>query len=181
MARSERDTIGSYLSGIAHASPVPVEVVLAPEVRSLRAAWRAGLAKARGEFVALVGPGVVVTDAWLDQLVALAGANPAIGLVAPMNNAAAGPQRAADVTYADPSESLDAFAQRWSTPGGSRASAWSSSPVSWTRRAPPPRGRPVSDSEPRRVPTSNAGSRRLGPASRASTRLRSGSDRGVAD
>jgi GT2 family glycosyltransferase len=54
-----------------------------------------------------------VTDAWLDQLVALAGADPAIGAVAPMSNAAAPPQRAADVPYADPDDGLDRFARRW--------------------------------------------------------------------
>lgn len=113
VARSDRDAIGSYLAGVRDAAPVPVEVVVDPGARSLRAAWRDGLARARGEFAALLGPGVVVTDAWLEQLVALARMDPAIGLVAPMSNAAPPPQRAAEVSYADPAEGLDAFARRW--------------------------------------------------------------------
>ncbi len=44
--------------------------------------------RVRGEFVAVVGPAVVVTNAWIEQLVALADTDPAIGLVAPMSNAA---------------------------------------------------------------------------------------------
>ena len=113
VARSERDAIGTYLAGVRDAAPIPVDILTDPAARSLRAAWRDGLARAPGEFVALVGPGVAVTDAWLDQLVALAGADPAVGMVAPMSNAAAPPQRADGVPYTDPAEGLDAFARRW--------------------------------------------------------------------
>ena len=82
-------------------------------VRSDRAAWGAGLAKARGEFVALLGLGVVVADAWLDQLVALTGASFSIGMVAPMSKTAGSAQSMADVPYADPDYGLDPFARRW--------------------------------------------------------------------
>ena len=186
VARSERDVIGSYLSGIADASSVPVDVLLDPDARSLREAWRDGLARARGEFVAILGPGGVVTDAWLDQLVALASSDPAIGVVAPMSNAAAGSQRAGDVAYADPAERLVAFARQrsdWggacaSRPRGSRASACSSAPVPRTRCAPAagsPLQRQSRDGCPRPPPD------RAVPGPRGSTRLRSGPDRGVAD
>jgi hypothetical protein len=40
VVRSDRDAIGSYLSGIADTSAVPVEVIVDPGARSLRAAWR---------------------------------------------------------------------------------------------------------------------------------------------
>jgi Glycosyl transferase family 2 len=91
VVRSERDAVGAYAAGVRDAAPVPVDLVVAPAARSARTAWRDGLAKGSGEFVAPVGPGVVVTDAWLDQLVALAGADPANGLVAPVSDPRAFP------------------------------------------------------------------------------------------
>ena len=104
---------GGYLAGVRDASPRRVEVISAPELRGSRTAWQRGLPVARGEFIALVGHGVVVTDAWLDQLVALVTSDPTIGMVGPMSNAAPPPQRVDDISYVDPSDGLDDFAARW--------------------------------------------------------------------
>jgi hypothetical protein len=54
----------------------------------------------------------VVTDAWLDQLVALAESRPEIGLTGPMSNYATPPQLVEHVAYAD-LDSMHRFAARW--------------------------------------------------------------------
>jgi glycosyltransferase involved in cell wall biosynthesis len=87
VTRGAGDTTASHLAG------VPVAIVVEPGVRGLRAAWARGLREARGEFVALLGPDVVVTDAWIAQLVALAGAEPRIGIACPMTSDAPLPVR----------------------------------------------------------------------------------------
>ena len=105
----------AYLAGVRDAAAVPVTVLEAPGgARPVLAAQRAGVVAAKGEYVALVRPSVVVTDAWLDQLAALAEMDPGVGLCGPMTSTAAAPQRA-DVgpdAYAD-FEGLAAFARRW--------------------------------------------------------------------
>ncbi len=68
----------------------------------------------------LLNNDVVVTDGWLDQLIALAAAKTdpeergesAIGLVGPMSNYAAPPQLVENVPYSDLKE-MPAFAARW--------------------------------------------------------------------
>ena len=100
----------AYLSGVRDTGRIRVEVVVAPELKNRRAAWHRGLGAARGEYVALVDSRAIVTDAWLDQLIALAEADPAIGLVAPMSNTAPPPQRVDEISTSD---GLDAFAARW--------------------------------------------------------------------
>jgi GT2 family glycosyltransferase len=91
--------------------------VKAPGLRGQHDAWRCALAAARGDYVAFLGRRAIVTDAWLEQLIALADADPATGLVAPMSNLAPPPQRAvAEIRGAIDSiapDALDAFAARW--------------------------------------------------------------------
>ena len=146
--------------------------------------------EARGEFVALVGPGVVVTDAWLEQLVALAECEPGDRPGrADEQRRRPGPSCAADIPYADPAERLDAFARRCSDEG--RGGWYKAERVSGQspghraecngRDVSPPQAPRRRALEPRRVPASASGSRRPGPARRASSPLRSGSDRGFAD
>ena len=61
----------AYLSGVQDAAAVPVTVISNRENRGFPAAINQGLQQARGEYLVLLNNDVVVTDAWLDQLVAL--------------------------------------------------------------------------------------------------------------
>ncbi|AGA24796.1 putative glycosyltransferase [Singulisphaera acidiphila DSM 18658] len=103
-------TLAAYLAGIRDAEPARVQVVVVSGLKRVRDAWRRGLREARREFVALLGPSTIVTDGWLDQLTALANADPSIGMVAPMSNSAP-PLQSAD--GAPTAENVDAFAARW--------------------------------------------------------------------
>lgn len=57
------------------------------------------MALARGEYLVLLNNDCIVTEGWLDQLVALAQASPTIGLVGPMSNYAVPPQLVEHVLY----------------------------------------------------------------------------------
>jgi Glycosyl transferase family 2 len=65
------DGTAAYLSGAQDAAAVPVTVISNRENRGFPAAINQGLQQARGEYLVLLNNDVVVTDAWLDQLVAL--------------------------------------------------------------------------------------------------------------
>ncbi len=64
------DGTGAYLTGVQDAAAVPVIVVSNKENRGFPAAINQGLQAARGEYLVLINNDVVVTDAWLDQLIA---------------------------------------------------------------------------------------------------------------
>lgn len=102
----------AYLQGVRDAASVRVELIANPERRGAAAACNVGLEAARGDDLVLLDPDVVVTDAWLDQLAALAHSDTAIGLTGPMFNDAEPPQRVESATYGD-LESLQRFAARW--------------------------------------------------------------------
>ena len=65
------DGTGDYLAGVQDVSPVPVTVIANATNRGFPAAINQGLQYARGEYLVLLNNDVVVTDGWLDQLVAL--------------------------------------------------------------------------------------------------------------
>jgi YD repeat-containing protein len=102
----------AYLAGVADAAPFPVGVVAAPPGAGPGAALAAGLAVARGDPLVLLDPACVVADGWLDQLLALAGSDPMIGLAGPMSDGAPPPQRAEAPGRLDLA-GLGAFAARW--------------------------------------------------------------------
>ena len=119
------DDTADYLNGVRDASATPVTVVKNAHNRGFPAAINQGLQKARGEYLVLLNNDAVVTDGWLDQLIALtgsgrdlrsrrweAGAPDAIGLVGPMSNYASPPQRVENVPYRDLDE-MHAFAGLW--------------------------------------------------------------------
>ena len=58
--------------GVQDASPVPVTVIANAVNRGFPAAVNQGLRVARGEYLVLLNNDAVVTDSWLDQLIALA-------------------------------------------------------------------------------------------------------------
>ncbi len=65
------DRTGDYLAGVQDVSPVPVTVIANATNRGFPAAINQGLQYARGEHLVLLNNDVVVTEGWLDQLVAL--------------------------------------------------------------------------------------------------------------
>jgi GT2 family glycosyltransferase len=93
------DGTAEYLAGVAAAAPVRVEVVRTVNDLGIPAACQEALARARGEFLVLLNNDTVVTNDWLDQLVALARLAPDIGMVGPMSNYARPPQLVDAVPY----------------------------------------------------------------------------------
>jgi GT2 family glycosyltransferase len=87
------------VAGVAAASPARVEVVRAEGEDGFARSVREALGLARGAFVAWVNNDVLVTESWLDQLVALVTAHESLGLVGPTANLAPDPQRAEHVPY----------------------------------------------------------------------------------
>ena len=61
-----------YLAGVQDGAAVPVTVISNTTNLGFPAAINQGLKAARGEYLVLLNNDVVVTDGWLDQLVALA-------------------------------------------------------------------------------------------------------------
>ncbi len=128
------DGTGTYLAGVQDVAPVPVTVVHNERNVGFPAAINQGLKAARGEYLVLLNNDAVVTDGWLNQLVALAemdldvttkhtkdtkGENGrgdrdgmGMGLVGPMSNYASPPQWVEHVPYATLDE-MHAFARRW--------------------------------------------------------------------
>jgi glycosyltransferase involved in cell wall biosynthesis/tetratricopeptide (TPR) repeat protein len=105
------DGTAAYLAGVRDAAAFRVETADAGPPGPADV-WGRALAAARGDYVVLLDGEAVVTDAWLDQLVALAESDPTIGVAGPVSNAAAPPQRVEGVPYADP-EGMQRFAARW--------------------------------------------------------------------
>jgi GT2 family glycosyltransferase len=106
------DGTSAYLSGLRDAVPFPVTVITNAVNRGFPAACNQGLAAARGEYLVLLNNDAVVTDAWLDQLIALAESAPEIGMVGPVSNYASPPQLVADIPYTDLG-AMDRFASEW--------------------------------------------------------------------
>jgi glycosyltransferase involved in cell wall biosynthesis len=69
------DGTRDYLAGVQDASPVPVTVIANSTNLGFPAAINLGLQHARGEYLVLLNNDVVVTEGWLDQLIALSAAN----------------------------------------------------------------------------------------------------------
>ena len=133
-----RDGTGAYLAGVQDASPVPVTVIANATNRGFPAAVNQGLSAAQGEYLVLLNNNAVVTDSWLDQLIALVemkvdlttehtenteregttnqtnltNRKITIGLVGPMSNYASRPQLVEGVAYRDMDE-MQGFARRW--------------------------------------------------------------------
>ena len=68
------DGTAAYLGGVQEAAAVPVTVISNTANRGFPAAINQGLQAARGDYLVLLNNDVVVTDAWLEQMVALANA-----------------------------------------------------------------------------------------------------------
>ncbi len=60
-----------------------------------------GILAATGDYVVILNNDTLVTDGWLDRLLACAEEDSAIGIVGPMSNYVSGPQLVPDASYAD--------------------------------------------------------------------------------
>jgi GT2 family glycosyltransferase len=65
------DGTADYLGGVQDVSPVPVTIIANGTNRGFPTGINQGLQYARGEYLVLLNNDVVVTDGWLDQLIAL--------------------------------------------------------------------------------------------------------------
>ncbi len=65
------DGTGDYLAGVQDASGVPVTIIANAQNVGFPRAINQGLQAARGEYLVLLNNDAVVTDGWLDQLIAL--------------------------------------------------------------------------------------------------------------
>ena len=68
------DGTGEYLAGVQDASGVPVTIIANAQNVGFPRAINQGLQAARGEYLVLLNNDAVVTDGWLDQLIALTSA-----------------------------------------------------------------------------------------------------------
>src|SRR5271156_562618 len=68
------DTTATYLAGVRDMTTVPVTLVTNAKNVGFPAAINQGLQIARGEYLVMLNNDVVVTDGWLDQLIALVNA-----------------------------------------------------------------------------------------------------------
>jgi GT2 family glycosyltransferase len=93
------DGTAEYLAGVAAAAPVRVEVVRAVSESGFPPAVTDGLARARGDYVVWLNNDTIVSDGWLQQLVALCGGHESIGMVGPMSNYAPPQQRVSEAPY----------------------------------------------------------------------------------
>jgi glycosyltransferase involved in cell wall biosynthesis len=106
------DSTGAYLAGLQDIGSIPVTIIANSDQRSFSAVCQQGLKVARGAYVVFLNSDAVVTDTWLDRLIALAEADPKVGMTGCMSNDASRPQLVETIPYADP-ESMQRFAARW--------------------------------------------------------------------
>ncbi len=66
------DGTASYLAGVQDVAPMPVAIIRNEHNIGFPAAVNQGLKAARGDYLVLLNNDAVVTDGWLDQLIALA-------------------------------------------------------------------------------------------------------------
>jgi hypothetical protein len=78
------DGTTEYIAGVGTAARVPVKVVRIERDVDFAAAYNAGIAQSQGEFIVLLNNDTIVTEGWLEHLVALADFDPQIGMVGAM-------------------------------------------------------------------------------------------------
>ncbi len=106
------DGTAAYLAGVQATAAFPVTVVTNPENRGFPAACKQGLKAARGDYLVLLNNDAVVTDAWLDQLVALAESDPKVGMTGPASNYVSPSQLVENAPYRDLA-GMHRFAAKW--------------------------------------------------------------------
>lgn len=106
------DGTAAYIEGVGDVASFPTTLIANSTNRGFPAAVNQGIAASKGDYVVLLNNDAVVTDGWLDQLIALAESSPSIGMTGPMSNYASPPQLVAETPYRDLME-MHAFADRW--------------------------------------------------------------------
>jgi GT2 family glycosyltransferase len=116
------DGTAEYLEGLAAAVGTPAMSLRAEPELDLVGACQKGIEQAHGEFVALVSNDSLVTESWLNHLVALARLTPELGMVGCMSNLAPPPQWSGKLPYRIRSKGntsaldvspVDEFAREW--------------------------------------------------------------------
>src|SRR5262245_14197135 len=74
------DGTAEYLAGVQAAARMRVEVVRTPTDLGISDACKEALSRARGEYVVLLNNDTVVTEGWLDKMIALASVSPVHGM-----------------------------------------------------------------------------------------------------
>jgi glycosyltransferase involved in cell wall biosynthesis len=109
------DGTAAYLAGVQDAAGVPINIISNKTNLGFPAAVNQGLKAAGGEYLVLLNNDAVVTDAWLDQLIALTEmrrSHSPIGMTGPMSNYVTPPQLVENVPYRD-MPAMEQFARRW--------------------------------------------------------------------
>ena len=106
------DGTATYVDALQDADPKRVIVVSHTASQGFPTSCNHGLNAARGNYLVLLNNDAVVTEGWLDHLIALAESDPKIGLVGPMSNYASPPQLVSGVPYRNVEE-MHCFAGQW--------------------------------------------------------------------
>ena len=93
------DGTAEYLAGIKAATPFRAEIVRTASDLGIADACKEAIREARGDYLVLLNNDTVVTEGWLQQLMSLANASPAVGMVGPMSNYAPVGQLVETVPY----------------------------------------------------------------------------------
>jgi GT2 family glycosyltransferase len=96
---SSLDGTAEFLAGIAMAAPLRVEVIRSSTALGIPAAFQQAFSRVQGQYLILLANDTLVTDSWIEQLVALANLAPSIGVVGPMSNYAPPGQMVESVPY----------------------------------------------------------------------------------
>ncbi len=109
---SSDETVANLREYAAHHTNV--RVIVNRGNRGFAAGNNLGLALARGENVLLLNNDTVVTEGWLERMLAVFDRHPQTGIVGPVSNYVSGPQLVPQVTYKS-LDGLPAFAAAWSS------------------------------------------------------------------
>ena len=104
------DGTRDYLKGYAK-NHDNVVLILNDENKGFAGGNNQGIAQAKGNYIVLLNNDVVVTDHWLERLIAHLEIHPDIGMVGPMSNAVSGPQLVPNVSYGDNMKAMQRFAR----------------------------------------------------------------------
>ena len=104
---SREDTV-AYLQSIGDPH---VRVIYNSENRGYAAGNNQGIAASNGEYIVVLNNDVIVTEHWLDDLLAPFDRIPSLGVTAPRSNRVAGSQVVTDATYSDDA-GIHAFARK---------------------------------------------------------------------
>ncbi len=94
---SEQDT-RDYLAELGGRSD-RVRIIYNGENLGFAAGNNVGMAAAQGRYICLLNSDVVVTEGWLERLIAVSEAKPGVGLVGPVTNSITGGQKLEAVSY----------------------------------------------------------------------------------